>query len=279
MPKWFARSNACLVLVLFLASAPTASGTTPGTVIRDCTECPEMVVVPAGEFTIGSPADEAARSDDEGPQRKVAIAEPFAVGKFEVTFAEWDACVAAGECKHKPKTDWGRNRQPVMRVSWDDAKQFVAWLSKKTGNSYRLLSEAEWEYAARAGTTTVFSTGPTITTDQANFDGDYTYGGSEKGKDLGKTIEVGSFKPNPFGLHDMHGNVWEWVEDCYQRDGYQRAPADGSAYVSGDCSRRVLRGGSWNSYPRFLRSADRYGDRVGYRVDNYGFRVARTLWR
>ncbi|NKB15946.1 MAG: formylglycine-generating enzyme family protein [Sphingomonadales bacterium] len=250
---------------------------TPGTVFRDCTECPEMIAVPAGEFMMGSPASEEGRSDDEGPQRKVTISKPFAVGKFEVTFAEWDACVAAGECKHKPMTEWGRGNQPVMRVSWDDAKQYVEWLSRKTGNIYRLLSEAEWEYAARAGTTTPFSTGPTITTDQANFDGDYTYSGSAKGKDLGKTIEAGSFKPNAFGLHDMHGNVWEWVEDCYQKDGYQRTPSDGSPLATGDCSRRVLRGGSWNSYPRFLRSADRYGDRTGYRVNNYGFRVGRTL--
>ena len=194
-----------------------------------------------------------------------------------MTFAEWDACASAGECKHKPKTDWGRNNHPVMRVSWDDAKQYVTWLSKKTGNSYRLLSEAEWEYAARAGTTTPFSAGPTITTDDANFDGDFTYGGSAKGKDLGKTITAGSFKPNAFGLHDLHGNVWEWVEDCYSKDGYQRAPSDGSALTSGDCARRVLRGGSWNSYPRFLRSADRYGDRTSYRVNYYGFRVGRTL--
>ena len=142
-----------------------------------------MVVVPAGEFMMGSPAGEEGRSDDEGPQRKVTIAKPFAVGKFEVTFAEWDACVAAGGCKHKPDDQgWGRGKRPVINVSWDDiTKEYLPWLSRKTGKTYRLLTEAEWEYAARAGTTTPFSTGQTITPEQANFNGNYTYGGSAKG--------------------------------------------------------------------------------------------------
>jgi hypothetical protein len=171
-----------------------------------------MVVVPAGSFTMGSPPSEEGRSDSEGPQHRVTIARPFAVGKFEVTFAEWDACVAAGGCSHRPGDQgWGRGNRPVIDVSWNDiTQQYLPWLSRKTGKTYRLLSEAEWEYAARAGTTTAFSTGRTITPEQANFDGNYTYGGSAKGVYRSKTVEVGSFPPNAFGLFDMHGNLWEW---------------------------------------------------------------------
>jgi formylglycine-generating enzyme required for sulfatase activity len=237
------------------------------------------VVVPAGEFTIGSPANEAERSSDEGPQRRVTIARPFAVGKFEVTFAEWDACAAGGGCasnKRPGDQGWGRGRRPVINVSLDDAKQYVAWLSQKTSKSYRLLTESEWEYAARAGTTTPFSTGPTIGTEQANYDGNDTYGAGKKGQYRQKTVDAGSFPPNAFGLHDMHGNVWEWVEDCY-KDSYAGALADGSAVTSGDCSLRVLRGGSWSNVPRVLRSASRLRNLPDVRNFSFGFRVARTL--
>jgi formylglycine-generating enzyme required for sulfatase activity len=254
----------------------------PGDSFRECPECPEMVVIPAGSFVMGSPTDEVERRSNgaEGPQRRVAIGEPLSVGKFEVTFIEWDACVSGGGCKHKPEDrGWGRGRRPVIKVSWDDiTKQFLPWLSRKSGKAYRLLTEAEWEYAARAGTTTPFSTGRTITTDQANFDGNYTYpyGGSSTGQYRQKTVEVGSFKPNAFGLHDVHGNVWEWVEDCWH-DNYQGAPTDGSAWTPGDCSRRVLRGGSWGDFPGTLRSALRDGRTPVDRESYGGFRVARTL--
>ena len=247
-----------------------------GRVFRDCPECPEMVVVPSGSFMMGSPANEAGRSDDEGPQRRVTIAKPFAVGKFEVTFAEWDACVSAGGCKHKPETSWGRFRQPVMNVSWDDTKSYTAWLSSKTGKTYRLLTESEWEYAARAGTTTPFATGPTIGTEQANYNGNFTYGAGKNGQYRQKTVDAGSFPPNAFGLHDMHGNVWEWVEDCY-KDSYAGAAVDGSAVTSADCSRRVVRGGSWDNYPLNLRSANRKRITTVIRSDDLGFRVGRTL--
>jgi len=243
---------------------------------KECDACPEMVVVPAGSFMMGSPAGEARRDAYEGPQHPVTIARQFAVGKFEVTFTEWDACVAAGGCKHNPgDSRWGRGKRPVINVSWDDAKEYVAWLSRKTGKTYRLLTEAEWEYAARAGTTTPFSTGPTITTSQANFHGNYTYPGSGKGVYRAKTVDVGSFPPNAFGLHDMHGNVWEWVQDCWNAS-YSGAPSDGSAWTTGNCSRWVLRGGSWYDDPRYLRSAARFRDTP---VRDYfaGFRVGRTL--
>ncbi|MDX2259326.1 MAG: SUMF1/EgtB/PvdO family nonheme iron enzyme [Hyphomicrobiaceae bacterium] len=249
----------------------------PGDTFRDCPTCPEMVVVPAGSFIMGSPESEAGHSQDEGPQREVTIARPFAVGKYEVTFAEWDACVADDGCRQKPEALFGRGRQPVIKVSWEDARQYVAWLSATTAESYRLLSEAEWEYAARAGTMTPFFTGATITTEQANFDGNYTYGSSAKGTFRKKTTDVGTFTPNAFGLHDMHGNVWEWVEDCWHF-GYRRAPSDGSPW-SIECKdgRRMVRGGSGLDHPQLLRSASRVGYATHIRGDALGFRVARTL--
>ena len=251
----------------------------PKDTFKDCPECPEMVVVPAGEFMMGSPADEAKRWSDEGPQHKVTMAKPFAVSKFEVTFAEWDACVAdtVTGCQHKPPDVWGRGRHPVIDVSSNDISQeYLPWLLRRTGKTYRLLSEAEWEYVARAGTTTPFSTGRTITTDQANFDGTSTYGESAKGQYRGQMIEVGSFKPNAFGLHDMHGNARELVEDCWHED-YRGAPTDGSAWTTGECKFRVRRGGHSNDNPESIRSASRGSDTPDYRGNFDGFRLARTI--
>jgi formylglycine-generating enzyme required for sulfatase activity len=240
-----------------------------------------MVVVPPGSFMMGSPVSEKLRASDEGPQHRVTIPKAFAVGKYEVTFDEWDACVAAGGCNgYRPKDKlWGRGNRPVIHVSWDDAKAYVNWLSRKTGKRYRLLSESEWEYAARAGTITPFNTGRKITTDQANFDGNYTYGGSAKGENRKKTLPVGSFPANGFGLHDLHGNVWEWVEDCWH-ESYAGAPSDGSAWTSGgDCGQRVLRGGSSHYEPRVLRSAFRHKSGTSSHYYLSGIRVARTLDR
>ena len=218
-------------------------------------------MIPAGSFMMGSPPDEEGRSNDEGPQRQVAFARPFAIGRYTVTFAEWDACVAAGGCNGYRPADqgWGRGRQPVINVSWEDAQAFVAWLAEKTGEPYRLPTEAEWEYAARAGTTTPFWTGATISTAQANYDGNYTYGAGKKGTYREKTVAVDdlAFPANPIGLYHVHGNVWEWVQDCY-RDSYDNAPLDGSIAVeTSDSPERVLRGGSWYTSPRILRSANR----------------------
>jgi formylglycine-generating enzyme required for sulfatase activity len=232
---------------------------------KECDVCPELVVIPAGSFMMGSPVDEVGRRGDEGPQRRVTIARPFAVGKFEVTFAEWDACTAAGGCTHSPGDNgWGRGKRPVMNVSWDDiTKEYLPWVSHKTGKPYRLLSEAEWEYAARAGTTTPYSTGVTITTSQASF--------------YKAPSNVGSFPPNAFGLHDMHGNVQEWVQDCRETSDYVGAPIDGSAVTSNSCALRMLRGGSWSSAPRALRSAYRVWNFPDTRLSIIGFRLGRTL--
>ena len=265
----------------------------PGSVFRDCADCPEMVVVGAGEFMMGSPPSEAGRGDDEGPRHRVTIAEPFAVGMHEVTRGQFGRFVSAtsrtmgnscwtyeggewedhsGRGWHAPGFDQSDDH-PVVCVSWDDAQAYVRWLSGETGQSYRLLSESEWEYVARAGTTTPFHTGATISTDQANYHGNYTHG---SGGNRERTVPVGSFAANAWGLHDVHGNVWEWTEDCWNGS-YDGAPDDGGAWTSGDCSRRVLRGGSWFSQPGVARSADRFWLDSGARNDVASFRVARTL--
>ena len=253
-------------------------------VIRDCPNCPEMVVVPAGEFMMGSPQSERGRNPDEGPQRKVVFAQPFAVGRHEVTFAQWDACVAENGCTHKPD-DNDLGPRPAGRSSTcpgTTPSSTSAWLAKKTGKPYRLLTEAEWEYAARGTTKATaaqppFSTGPTINISQANYDGNFIYGvGARPGIYRQKTMDVGSFKPNAFGVYDMHGNVWEWVEDCY-KDSYAGAPTDGSAVTARDCTLNILRGGAWNYYPQLLRSAYRYASAPGVRTENAGFRVARSM--
>ena len=244
-------------------------GRFPGSIFRDCDQCPEMVVVPAGRFRMGDLAGDG--KDRERPVHDVKIAEPFAVGKYEVTFAEWDACVAGGGCTHQPNDrGWGRGTRPVINVSWDDAQEYVRWLSRETGRTYRLLSEAEWEYVARAGSTTKYPWGDDIGTNKANCDGC----GSRW--DDKRTAPVGSFEPNAFGLFDTAGNVWEWVEDCWNEN-YNGAPGDGSAWTSRNCNRPVLRGGSWGDYPWGIRSANRNRNDAGIRDNYLGFRVARTL--
>jgi len=241
---------------------------------------PELVIIPAGSFTMGSPDTEAGRSACEGPLHRVTFAAPFALGRYAVTFDEYDAFCAATARESPKDWGWGRGRRPVIQVSRDDAQAYATWLSKATGKGYRLPSEAEWEYACRAGTKTPFSTGHRIQTNQANYDGTYGYAdsGAEPGVALQRTQPVGSYPANPWGLYDMHGNVWEWVQDCWQNN-YTGAPKDGSAGLDGcGISRRpVLRGGSWNSLPQYLRSAGRFGYGTGYRDFKVGFRLARTL--
>ena len=239
----------------------------PKDTFKDCPDCPEMVAVPAGEFMMGSDGN-----SDEKPVHKVTILKSFAVGKFEVTFAEWEACVAERACSHKPNDDnWGRNKRPAMNVSWDDiVNDYVPWLSRKTSKTYRLLTEAEWEYAARAGSRTHYAWGHGIAKNHANCKG------CSSQWDNKETAPVGSFEANAFGLHDMHGNLWEWVADCY-RDNYAKAPSDGTATPGGGGCPRVLRGGAWSLDPSFLRSATRFWSGPAGRSVLSGFRVARTL--
>ena len=238
-----------------------------GVAFKECAQdCPEMIVVPAGEFMMGSP------QQDERPQHKVRISRPFAVSKFEVTFTEWDACVAVGGCPRTNDAGLGRETRPVIYVTWSDAQQYVAWLSTMTGKPYRLLSEAEWEYAARGGTDIVYSWSNSLGSGNANC----VRCGSEW--DGMRTAPVGSFAPNAFGLHDVHGNVWEWVQDCYHENYEGTPPLDGSAWTEGaSCDRRVVRGGSWLSGPSYIRSASRYRYYPDIRNPYVGIRVARTL--
>ena len=222
---------------------------------------PEMVVVPAGEFIMGSDGRDA-----EKPPHKVTIKAPFAVGRFAVTFDEWDA----GGLPHKPgDRGWGRGRRPVIKVSWEDARSYAAWLSQKTGKEYRLLSETEWEYCCRAGTTTKYAFGDRITLQQAHF----SEGVWRSAK---QTVEVGRFPPNAWGLYDTHGNVGEWCEDNWHEN-YDGAPQDGSVWQGGRASSRVLRGGSWIDHPDLLRSAYRIMHQPDDRDHHVGFRLSRTL--
>ncbi|MBI3069421.1 MAG: SUMF1/EgtB/PvdO family nonheme iron enzyme [Betaproteobacteria bacterium] len=243
----------------------------PGASFRDCERCPEMVVVPTGAFTMGSPGAEPDRHPSEGPQHEVAFARAFAVGRFEVTFEEWEACLLDGGCDRWPSDQgWGRGKRPVIDVNWEDATRYAAWLSRRTGKPYRLLSEAEWEYAARAGATTARPWGTEIGTARGNCSG---CGGADGGR---RTTPAGSFAANRWGLSDMLGNAWEWVADC-RNPTYEGAPADGTAWVTGDCALRMLRGGSWVTAPRGVRSATRAYFPAARRDVNIGFRVATSL--
>lgn len=256
---------------------------------RDCLQCPEMIVVPPGSFIQGSSKAEGRLNSNEGPQRKVTIAKPFAVAINVVTFDEWYACITDAGCGSYWPDDheWGRGKRPVINVSWDEAQSYIRWLNEKVRGPappppldapsapvvtgpYRLLSEAEWEYAARAGADTTYYWGDTAGVGNANCDGC----GSQW--DNKQTSPVGSFAPNKFGLYDMAGNVLQWVQDCYH-DSYAGAPVDGSAWVKGGCNIRMLRGGSWYNSTYYLRAANRYSNAPYFRGVNIGFRVARTL--
>ena len=261
----------------------------PGDVFRECAgDCPEIVVIPAGSFRMGSPDSEPGRSEDEGPVRTVTIAKPIAVSKFEVTWGEYAVCVAMRGCP-KPFGDsgFGKGRKPVINVSWEDAKAYAAWFSRMTEQPYRLLTEVEWEYAAR-GATSATASHPTYPwgdqeicqhanlADQSFRRRGYTGDITDCDDRHQQTAEVGAYPANPFGLHDMHGNVWEWCEDNWHPN-YQGAPTDGSVWQGGDASLRVVRGGSWNIDPEVLRSAFRLRYRPGDRNYLIGFRIARTL--
>jgi formylglycine-generating enzyme required for sulfatase activity len=269
---------------------------------QDCPTCPEMVVVPPGHFTMGSPESEPERDwnkDTESPQHEVTVGAAFAVGRFAVTRREYATfvretnLVLGDKCWVFEGDKWevrvGRSfrnpgfaqddRHPAVCVSWEDAKAFAAWFSRKTGKLYRLLTEAEREYVTRAGTSTPFWWGTSVTPKQANYNGKITYaGGGSKGEYRKRTMPVDSFEPNPWGLYQVHGNVSEWTEDC-RHENYQGAPTDGSAWTTAcfDSSSRAARGSSWLSYPRYFRSAARDSAPANYRGYGRGFRLARTL--
>ncbi|MBW4616961.1 MAG: SUMF1/EgtB/PvdO family nonheme iron enzyme [Desmonostoc vinosum HA7617-LM4] len=239
----------------------------------------QMVAIPGGKFLMGSPENEPGRYDSESPQHTVTI-QPFFMGKFPVTQAQWAAVAALGkvniDLNPDPSYFKGANR-PVEKVSWNDAVEFCARLSQKTGKTYRLPTEAEWEYACRAGTTTPFYFGETITTDLANYDGNYTYNSAPKGEYRKQTTDVGKFPANPFGLFDMHGNIWEWCQDEWHEN-YNNAPIDSSDWlIDNDNQYRLLRGGSWYNDPALCRSAFRPWDAAVLRVNHIGFRAVSVV--
>lgn len=277
-----------LILCAGLLHSPLAlaqDSRVPGSEFRDCPQCPVMVVLPTGEYDMGGPPIDQGRPYHEGEFRRVIIGKTFAVGKFEVTFDEWDACAADGKCVRLEDEGWGRGRRPAINVTWTEADRYTKWLSQKTGKSYRLLTEAEWEYAARAGAGNArfFGYKPDAVCAYANvYDktahAEYEFDWKPLPCDDGFTVTApaGSFKPNAFGLHDMLGNVWEWTEDC-ESGMWRNAPNDSSARVGGNCSERAYRGASWiNHPPWYLRTTDRYKF-IGARYNDLGFRVTQVL--
>jgi len=284
MRRTFRSGLALAAGLLCLAAASPAVRT-----FRDCPDCPVMVRIPAGRFTMGSPADEPGRQPAEGPAHEVALARPFAMARFDVTRAQFAAFAkATGYEAREARCDWrnptSRGRpldqgpdHPVVCVNWADAQAYAAWLRALTGKPYRLPSEAEWEYAARAGSTAARPWGVALTRDRANYGADPCCGPVAEGADKWLyTSPVGAFPANRFGLNDMIGDVWQWVEDCGSED-YRSAPADGSAWTGGDCSARVARGGAWFQGPESARSAARAADPADFRIADIGFRVARSL--
>lgn len=254
----------CALGTVLVADDPVRS---PGTVFSDCDQCPELVAVSAGDFLMGDATGTGL--SNEGPAHQVAIPNAFAVGKYEITYTQWDACFSEGGCSHSPSDDnWGRGNRAVMNVNWSDANEYIEWISKKTGRPYRLLTEAEWEFVTRAGTTTLYPWGDDFGS------GNAVCLSCKVGWVM--TIEVGQVPPNQFGIFDTVGSRKEWVQDCWNRT-YEGAPTEGSAWMDGDCTRRVVRGGAWYDSARFLRSASRAGAIAGERVPLIGFRIAREL--
>lgn len=270
---------------LLLRPAIANSTLKPGDEFQDCDVCPIMVVLPKGEYSMGAPPIDQGRPYSEGELRHVIISEPFAIGKFEVTFDEWSACVQDGKCNEVEDEGWGRGRRPVINVTWTEADHYTKWLSRKTGQFYELPTEAEWEYAAQAGAgrARFFGLKPgdvckyaNVYDETAQTEFDFGWSHLPCNDGMATTAPVGSFKPNPFGLHDILGNVWEWTQDC-QNGMWRNAPRNSSARVRGDCFERAFRGGSWiNHPPAYLRVGDRYRF-IGSRAYDLGFRVARPI--
>lgn len=268
----FVIAMAALVVGLAISGGARAqdaatNALAPGGLFRDCVTCPEMIVIPAGSFVMGS----AAGKPREQPERRVAIERPFAMSRFEITFAEYQACVDLGACEKTPDDhQWGMGDRPVINISFSETNDFVRYLRARTGKPYRLPTEAEWEYAARAGTDTPFWWGDDAGEEFANC----RHCGSEwDGK---SSAPVGQFAANPFGLFDMNGNVWEWIADCWNED-HQDAPATAAARGTGNCERRVIRSGSWYYIARLMSASSRDSHPVQLWSYNIGIRVVREL--
>jgi formylglycine-generating enzyme required for sulfatase activity len=262
---------------------PQVAGNDPGgEVFKECDDCPEMVIVPAGRAMLGSPAGESGRQTFEAAPHMVEIAKPFAVGRYAVTFAQWDACYAEGGCGHRRlgDLDFGRGKHPAIFATWADAQLYVQWLKRKTGQPYRLLSEAEWEYSARGCKSLKCAYAPfwfgAIKPELAVYDTRRSYDGSPKANPGLKTLPVDSGPPNPFGLYNMLGNVRQWTQDCWN-PAPSAVASNGAPVLSGDCTARATRGGSWADDPAKLRAGARDYESVDEGSERIGFRVARDL--
>ncbi len=293
--RFVPRSLPLLLTMAYSASvaftaAPALAEPSAGSKFQDCPACPEMVVIPSGQFLMGSDLEESGHQDEK-PRHAVSIARPFALSRFEITFAQWDVCVGDGQCPQASDDGDGRGDRPVYNVNWNDAQKYAAWLSSKTGKSYRLPAEAEWEYAARGGTTTAWfwgaaedSAGSTQacrfanTHDETSKDAHpmYVWSHHKCTDGFPEVAPVGRFQPNPFGLHDILGNLREWVQDCHHA-GYRNAPTDGSAWNETSCEKRIVRGGAWIDGASTSRSAYRHPEDQGFRNYQVGFRIARDL--
>jgi formylglycine-generating enzyme required for sulfatase activity len=263
--------------------APKVAANDPGgEAFKECDECPEMVVVPAGKAMLGSPPGESGRQTFEAAPHSVEIGKPFAVGRYSVTFAQWDACYAEGACGHRRlgDLDFGRGKRPAIFVTWTEAQLYVQWLKRKTGQPYRLLSESEWEYAARGCKSLKCGNAPfwfgAIKPELAVYDSRRSYDGSPKATARLKTEPVDSGPANPFGLYNMLGNVRQWTQDCWNPIPTTVA-SNGAPVLSGDCSARATRGGSWADDPAKLRAAARDYESIDEGSERIGFRVARDL--
>ena len=239
----------------------------PGDIFSDCPNCPELVVVPSGLFIMGS----NGKRKTEKPARRVNVTKPFAIGRYEITFREWFACLKAEACTHSPDDHkWGRRGRPVINVTWDQAVNYTKWLTKITGHRYRLPSESEWEYAHRAGTTTAFWWGDKAGENNANCKDCKTQWSAKS------SAPVGSFKPNPFGLYDTTGNLFEWVSDCWNPD-HRGAPSTTAPRIEGDCKNRVIRGGSFYYFNKVAQASYRAKNPPGVKSYWLGFRVVREI--
>lgn len=258
------------------SAPPPAASMKPGTAFKDCDACPEMVVVPAGIYIMGL----GAKRRRDGPPHRVNIKRPFAIGRFEVTFREWFACLAEKGCAHAPDDHkWGQIKRPVINVTWHQAQNYIKWLSRKTGQRYRMPSEAEWEYVHRAGTTTKYWWGDDVGTKQANCrDCESRVCCTAKDHSCCShgTTPIGSFPPNAFGVYDTAGNVFEWTADCWNPD-HKGAPKDAAARTTGDCNNRVIRGGSFYYFSKVAQAAYRAKNPPGVKSYWLGFRVVREL--
>ncbi|MAH84769.1 MAG: hypothetical protein CMF65_09325 [Magnetovibrio sp.] len=281
------RENIFFLIIVYLIFLfdiqPVAAQTTtaqinlePGAAFKDCTTCPEVIVVPRGIYIMGL----GATRGRDGPPHRVNITRPFAIGRYEVTFQEWSVCVAESGCTHTPDDhNWGRLTRPVININWNQAKAFTKWLSTKTGHVYRLPSEAEWEYIHRAGTTTHFWWGDDVGKNRANCRDCESRSCCAIKINLccsHKTKPIGAFLPNPFGVYDTAGNVFEWTEDCWNPN-HKNAPTDMSARLDGDCHNRVIRGGSFYYFSKVARSYYRSKNPMNVKSYWLGFRVVREL--